>query len=129
MAGPRGSQNDLAVRAARLIPAERIRPVFRHHIAMAKAIQFDQKIGGPENLKLRDTSFPEPDEVEVELRVHAVGLNRAESMYRRGLYYVFERLEDGRFHPKIAKIFPLEHAVEAYQYLESNEQLGKIVIS
>jgi len=96
---------------------------------MAKAIQFDQKIGGPENLKLRDTSFPEPDEVEVELRVHAVGLNRAESMYRRGLYYVFERLEDGRFHPKIAKIFPLEHAVEAYQYLESNEQLGKIVIS
>jgi NADPH:quinone reductase-like Zn-dependent oxidoreductase len=43
--------------------------------------------------------------------------------------YVFERLKDGRFHPKIAKTFSLENAAEAYRYLESNEQLGKIVIS
>lgn len=28
-------------------------------------------------------------------------------------------------HPKIAKAFPLDHAVEAYQFLESNEQFGK----
>jgi NADPH:quinone reductase-like Zn-dependent oxidoreductase len=43
--------------------------------------------------------------------------------------YVFERLADGRFHPKIAKTFPLAQTVEAYQYLESNQQVGKVVIT
>ncbi len=43
--------------------------------------------------------------------------------------YVVERLEDGRFHPKLAKTFPLEQSVEAYQYLASNEQIGKVVIT
>jgi len=43
--------------------------------------------------------------------------------------YVYDRLADGRFHPKIAKTFPLAQSVEAYQYLESNQQVGKIVIT
>ena len=43
--------------------------------------------------------------------------------------YVYNRLADGRFVPKIAKTFPFAQAAEAYQYLESNEQVGKIVIT
>jgi NADPH:quinone reductase-like Zn-dependent oxidoreductase len=43
--------------------------------------------------------------------------------------YVYDRLADGRFEPKIAKTFPFEKTVEAYQYLESNLQIGKVVIS
>jgi NADPH:quinone reductase-like Zn-dependent oxidoreductase len=43
--------------------------------------------------------------------------------------YVFDRLADGRFHPKIAKTFPLAQSVEAYRYLESNQQVGKVVIT
>ncbi len=43
--------------------------------------------------------------------------------------YINERLNDGRFQPKIAKVFPLEQINEAYQYLESNQQIGKIVVS
>lgn len=43
--------------------------------------------------------------------------------------YVHERLESGRFIPKIARMFPLERAVDAYQYLESNAQVGKVVIT
>jgi NADPH:quinone reductase-like Zn-dependent oxidoreductase len=39
--------------------------------------------------------------------------------------YVHERLADGRFRPKIARIFPFAQTVEAYKYLESNAQLGK----
>jgi NADPH:quinone reductase-like Zn-dependent oxidoreductase len=31
--------------------------------------------------------------------------------------------------PKIAKIFRFEDVVEAYQYMESNEQIGKIVLT
>jgi NADPH2:quinone reductase len=43
--------------------------------------------------------------------------------------YVTERLEDGRFRPKIAKTFPLAQVQEAYRYLESNQQVGKVVIT
>lgn len=43
--------------------------------------------------------------------------------------YVTERLQDGRFTPKIAKTFPFSQTVEAYQYLESNQQIGKIIIT
>ncbi len=43
--------------------------------------------------------------------------------------YVYDRLADGRFHPKIAKTFPFAHTVEAYKYLESNAQVGKVVIT
>jgi NADPH:quinone reductase-like Zn-dependent oxidoreductase len=42
--------------------------------------------------------------------------------------YVFDRLADGRFAPKIAKTFAFAQSVEAYQYLESNQQVGKVVI-
>jgi NADPH:quinone reductase-like Zn-dependent oxidoreductase len=43
--------------------------------------------------------------------------------------YVFDRLADGRFVPKIAKTFPFRETVEAYKYLESNQQVGKVVIT
>lgn len=43
--------------------------------------------------------------------------------------YIFERLADGRFTPKIAKTFPFAQTIEAYQYLESSQQIGKIVIT
>jgi NADPH:quinone reductase-like Zn-dependent oxidoreductase len=43
--------------------------------------------------------------------------------------YVYERLADGRFVPKIAKIFQYRDTIEAYRYLESNQQVGKVVIT
>ena len=43
--------------------------------------------------------------------------------------YVFDRLADGRFVPKISKTFPFEQTVDAYKYLESNQQVGKVVIT
>jgi NADPH:quinone reductase-like Zn-dependent oxidoreductase len=43
--------------------------------------------------------------------------------------YIFDRLADGRFTPKIAKTFPFAQTVEAYRYLESNQQVGKVVIT
>ncbi len=43
--------------------------------------------------------------------------------------YVYDRLADGRFHPKIAKTFPFAQTVAAYKYLESNAQVGKVVIT
>lgn len=43
--------------------------------------------------------------------------------------YVYDRLADGRFRPKIAKTFPFAQSVEAYRYLASNAQVGKVVIT
>jgi NADPH:quinone reductase-like Zn-dependent oxidoreductase len=43
--------------------------------------------------------------------------------------YVFDRLADGRFTPRIAKTFPFAQTIEAYKYMESNTQVGKIVVT
>lgn len=43
--------------------------------------------------------------------------------------YICDRLADGSFKPKIARTFPFDQAVQAYKYLESNEQIGKVVIT
>jgi NADPH:quinone reductase-like Zn-dependent oxidoreductase len=43
--------------------------------------------------------------------------------------YVFDRLADGCFVPRIAKTFPFAQTIQAYQYLESNQQVGKVVIT
>jgi NADPH:quinone reductase-like Zn-dependent oxidoreductase len=56
-------------------------------------------------------------------------LRHRPDLLRIAKQYVFDRLEDGRFEPKIAKTFPLAQVVQAYQYLESNAQVGKVVIT
>ena len=43
--------------------------------------------------------------------------------------YIFDRLADGRFVPKIASIFGYKDTVQAYRFLESNQQVGKVVIT
>ncbi len=43
--------------------------------------------------------------------------------------YIFDHLSDGSFKPEIARTFPFAQAVEAYRYLEGNEQIGKVVIT
>jgi NADPH:quinone reductase-like Zn-dependent oxidoreductase len=43
--------------------------------------------------------------------------------------YVYDRLADGSLRPRIARTFPFAQAVDAYRYLESNAQIGKIVLT
>src|SRR5580765_5638906 len=52
---------------------------------MAKIIQFHEK-GGPDVLKLEEVNLLPVADKDVRFRVHAIGLNRAESMYRKGAY-------------------------------------------
>jgi NADPH:quinone reductase-like Zn-dependent oxidoreductase len=56
-------------------------------------------------------------------------VNADPDLSRSAREYVFDRVADGRFTPKIDKVFPFADTVKAYQYLESNEQIGKIVIT
>jgi NADPH:quinone reductase-like Zn-dependent oxidoreductase len=52
---------------------------------MSKIVRFHE-LGGPEVLKIEDLPSREPLAGEVRLRVQAIGLNRAESMFFHGRY-------------------------------------------
>ncbi|MEI9998922.1 MAG: zinc-dependent alcohol dehydrogenase family protein [Verrucomicrobiota bacterium] len=49
--------------------------------------------------------------------------------FARAKSYVYSRVKSGQFKPKIAKTFRFEDVAEAYRYMESNQQIGKIVLT
>ena len=53
--------------------------------ATVKIVRF-HKVGEPEVLQIDELPLPEPGKGEVRLRVAAIGLNRAEVMFRKGKY-------------------------------------------
>ncbi|WP_340117911.1 zinc-dependent alcohol dehydrogenase family protein [Pelagibius sp. 7325] len=52
---------------------------------MARVVRFHEH-GGPEVLRIEDVDLPPPGRGEVQIRVKALGLNRAEAMMRAGHY-------------------------------------------
>lgn len=52
---------------------------------MSRIVRF-HKIGGPEVLQIDKVEVPPPNAGEVKIKVKAIGLNRAESMFRSGNY-------------------------------------------
>ena len=52
---------------------------------MPKIVRFHE-VGGPEVLKLEELPAPKPQKDEVLIKVDAIGLNRAELMFRSGQY-------------------------------------------
>ena len=54
---------------------------------MPRSVRF-YRTGGPDVLRLEDVAVPEPGIGEIRLRVRALGLNRAEAMYRSGAYVI-----------------------------------------
>jgi NADPH:quinone reductase-like Zn-dependent oxidoreductase len=56
-----------------------------------------------------------------------VAANPAEAT--RAKKYIYDHLAAGNFKPLIDKTFPFSEIVEAHRYLESNAQIGKIVIT
>lgn len=73
------------------------------------------------------TPFPHPEAAMRGLSIR--GYSILEVPHEKPVKYIFDRLADGRFVPKVAKTFPLAQTVEAYRYLESNQQVGKVVIT
>ena len=70
---------------------------------MAKAIRFNQ-LGGPEVLHVEDLPKRQPGLGEVLLKVEAVGLNRAESMYYHGFYMEKANLPSGLGYEAVGKV-------------------------
>jgi NADPH:quinone reductase-like Zn-dependent oxidoreductase len=84
------------------------------------------------NLSLQSTPFPilESFRNAVSLRAYTVReITTSPNRLAAAKKYVFDRLADGRFVPKIARTFDYKDTIEAYRYLESNQQVGKVVIS
>ncbi|SFI18435.1 zinc-dependent alcohol dehydrogenase family protein [Planctomicrobium piriforme] len=52
---------------------------------MSRVVRF-HKTGGPEVLQIDNLDVPAPGSGEVRIQVKALGLNRAEAMYRSGMY-------------------------------------------
>jgi NADPH:quinone reductase-like Zn-dependent oxidoreductase len=80
----------------------------------------------------KPTPFPVMAAMTKGLSVHGytmLQVTHSRAVAAKAKKYVFDRLADGRFVPKIARTFPFAQTIEAYQYLESNQQVGKVVIT
>jgi NADPH:quinone reductase-like Zn-dependent oxidoreductase len=83
-------------------------------------------------LSLQPTPFPLLTALRRGLSIRGYSLReikRDPLLLKKAMKYVYDRLDDRCFRPKIARTFPLAQASEAYGYLESNEQVGKVVIT
>src|SRR5262245_13882286 len=68
-----------------IVPSKSTHTGCQQENAMARVVRFHET-GGPEVLKIEQLDDPPPEKGEVQIRVKALGLNRAESMFRRGEY-------------------------------------------
>jgi NADPH:quinone reductase-like Zn-dependent oxidoreductase len=84
------------------------------------------------SLSLQPTPFPLVVALHKQLTMRGYTIreiNANPALSRTAREYIFDRVADGRFQIKIAKTFPFADTIKAYQYLESNEQIGKVVIT
>jgi NADPH:quinone reductase-like Zn-dependent oxidoreductase len=79
---------------------------------MPKAIRFNQ-LGGPEVLLMEDLPERQPGPGEVLLKVEAVGLNRAESMYYHGVYLEKVTPPSGLGYEAVGKVIAVGSEVDS----------------
>ena len=57
------------------------------------------------------------------------GLSPNVAAVERALGFLLPRLTNGSLKPVISRTFPIENIIEAHRYMESNQQIGKIVVT
>lgn len=83
-------------------------------------------------LSLAPTPFPLFEAIGKGLTVRGYTLFEIVSdpeMMARGKKFTYDGLSSGALKPIIARTFPLEEIVEAHRFMESNQQMGKIVVT
>ncbi len=84
------------------------------------------------SLSMQGTPFPLATALTKNLTFRGYvlfSLTQDQERLKKAKQYIYDRLADGRFKPKIAKTFPFSQTIQAYEYLESNAQVGKVVIT
>lgn len=81
---------------------------------MAKVVQFHE-LGAPEVLKIEEIEVRAPRAGEVRIDVKAIGLNRAESMFRSGMYVVGPDFPSGLGYEAAGTIESLGPDVEGFE--------------
>ncbi len=83
-------------------------------------------------LSLENTPFPLGDAMGKGLCIRGYTLFEISGdpgKLAKGKQFVYDGLKSGAFKPVIARTFKLEELTEAHRYMESNEQIGKIVVT
>lgn len=80
---------------------------------MARVVRF-HKLGGPEVLQIEDLEVGPPGAGEMRVRVEAIGMNRAEAMYRSGTYLEQPRLPSSLGYEASAIVEELGGGVEGF---------------
>lgn len=83
-------------------------------------------------LSLEPTPFPLFAALSKQLSVRGYTLmvvTTDPERLKTAVKYVYDRLESGAFKPRVDRTFPLGQIVEAHRYMESNQQIGKIVVT
>jgi NADPH:quinone reductase-like Zn-dependent oxidoreductase len=70
---------------------------------MANVVLFDET-GGPGVLRLAEMSLPAPGQGQVQVRIDAIGLNRADTLFRAGGYYYHPTLPASRLGSEAAGV-------------------------
>ena len=99
---------------------------------LAKAASYGATLFLYGGLSQQDTPFPMRSALARGMWMRGYSLMEFQANpYIRGqaVQYINERLRDGRLKPVIAKTFPFAQSREAYEFLESNKQIGKVVIT
>ncbi len=80
---------------------------------MSRVVRFE-KTGSPDVLQIVDVDVPAPKAGEVRIRVKAIGLNRAEAMFRAGQYLEEPKLPAGLGYEAAGEIESIGEGVEGF---------------
>jgi NADPH:quinone reductase-like Zn-dependent oxidoreductase len=81
---------------------------------VARVVRF-HKTGNPEVLQIEEIDLPKPGPDEVQIRIHALGLNRAEAMFRSGQYLEAPQLPARLGYEAAGTIETVGDGVEGYE--------------
>ena len=83
-------------------------------------------------LALESTPFPLFESLRKGLKIRGYTLmeiTKDRDKRNKAVKYIFDALEQKKLKPKIDKVFTLDQIREAHRYMESNQQMGKIVVT
>ncbi len=81
---------------------------------MARVVRFHET-GGPEVLRIEELEVRPPGKGEVQISIKALGLNRAESMFRSGMYLEEPRLPARLGYEAAGTVAAIGPGVEGFQ--------------